>query len=81
MDIITLKTTDFEFIKLAIQSIGFLATATAVYVAYRTLRANHEWNRRHFAAQLMEKWNPWQPYSDLVEHWQPKKSVTISKVA
>ncbi|HVR26183.1 MAG TPA: hypothetical protein VMU26_23020 [Candidatus Polarisedimenticolia bacterium] len=41
----------------AATSVGSVLTAIAVLLAFRTLRAAHEWNRRNSAVQLMDKWN------------------------
>lgn len=46
-----------ETIKILIQILGFGASAIGLFLAYKTLKANHEWNRRQFAAQLLEKWS------------------------
>jgi hypothetical protein len=60
-----------EYIKIGLQIFGFLVTIAAVVIAYNALKtslkvlntnqevlkANHDWNRRHFAVQLLEKWN------------------------
>lgn len=40
-----------------IAAAGTVATAFGVIVAYRALRANHDWNRRQYAAKLIEDWN------------------------
>lgn len=37
--------------------VAFVATATSAYMAYRALRANHEWNRRQAALKIIEDWN------------------------
>jgi hypothetical protein len=41
----------------SIGDIGPLVTLIAVAVAYITLKANHDWNRRSFALQMGANWN------------------------
>lgn len=38
-------------------ALGAVAGVVAVYVAVRALRANHDWNRRHFAVLIGQLWN------------------------
>lgn len=40
-----------------VKDLGPIITAIAVFVAVWTLRANHEWNRRHYTALLVATWN------------------------
>ena len=40
-----------------LKDVGPVVTALAVLVAVWTLRANHDWNRRQFTAQLVAGWN------------------------
>jgi hypothetical protein len=46
-----------EIIKTIIQILGFSISGIGLFLAYRTLKANHDWNRRNFAAQAIEKWS------------------------
>jgi hypothetical protein len=53
-----------EWIKIVIQILGFGATSVGLFLAYRSLkanynslRANHDWNRRQYATQIIEKWS------------------------
>lgn len=40
-----------------IGKLGPIFTFIAVVMAYVTLRDNHEWNRRNYAAQMISNWN------------------------
>jgi hypothetical protein len=40
-----------------LKDFGPIVTAIGVFVAVWTLRANHEWNRRHYTALLVSGWN------------------------
>jgi len=49
---------DVDTIFRIITALGTVATAIGVFIAYRALRANHDWNRRQYAVKLVEDWNP-----------------------
>lgn len=36
---------------------GIVVTAIGVYLAFATLRASHEWNRRHYTVEMAAAWN------------------------
>jgi len=49
--------TIFGWIISHITEIGVVITAIGVFLAFFTLRANHDWNRRERAIAMAEKWN------------------------
>ena len=49
---------DLDTVIRIITALGAVATAIGVFVAYRALKANHDWNRRQYAVKLVEDWNP-----------------------
>jgi hypothetical protein len=51
---------------------GIIVTAIGVTVAYSALRANHDWNRRSAAAELLEQWNVRTgPHRKAIERMRP----------
>lgn len=56
-----------------IGKIGPIVTAIGVILAYLTLRANHEWNRRNYASQMVSNWNKQtKPFIDDIEKIEPR---------
>ena len=57
----------------AATSIGSLFTVVAVLLAVFSLRADHEWNRRHYTLELMGLWNSRaRPHLTYLEHEFPE---------
>lgn len=46
----------WNLVLITVTLIGVIATAFGVWMAYRTLRANHEWNRRQYIIDIMREW-------------------------
>jgi hypothetical protein len=46
-----------EAIRAWLTTVGLLISALSLAVAAYGIRENHEWNRRHFAAEMMREWN------------------------
>ena len=40
-----------------VAAVGSLGTLIGVWFAYLALRANHDWNRRHYAVEIIRCWN------------------------
>lgn len=38
--------------------LAFVAAAIGAFLAYRSLTANHDWNRRQYALHMLAEWNP-----------------------
>ena len=41
-----------------ISALALIAALSSLGLTIRALRANHDWNRRQFAAKMIEDWNP-----------------------
>jgi hypothetical protein len=41
----------------AVTAVGSVSTAVGVFLALLTLRATHEWNRRHYTIEFLGDWN------------------------
>lgn len=66
---ILLEATILDFIG----NLGPLVAAIAVIIAIITLRANHDWNRRNFASQMISNWNKQtKPVIDEIEKLEPR---------
>ena len=56
-----------------VSKLGPFAAGLSVIVAAITLRANHEWNRRNFASQMVTNWNKQtKPVIDDIEKIEPR---------
>ncbi len=56
-----------------ISKLGPIVTAVTVIVGVFTLYANHEWNRRNFASQMISNWNKQtKPFIDDIEKIEPR---------
>ena len=40
-----------------VAAIGATGTLTGAWLAYRALVSNHDWNRRHYALEIIRNWN------------------------
>jgi hypothetical protein len=53
-------------------TVGAIAAASAFLLAYQTLRATHEWNRRHYTIEMAARWNKEaRPHLDFLEKQYP----------
>ena len=41
----------------SILAVGSVSTAVGIFIALWTLHEAHEWNRRHYTIELLDKWN------------------------
>jgi hypothetical protein len=52
--------------------LGPIVSTLSIIVAIMALRANHDWNRRHFASQMISNWNKQtKPFIDDIEMIEP----------
>ena len=47
----------FEYISLSILALGSVGTLIGAWYVYKTLRANHDWQRRQYAIDIFREWN------------------------
>jgi len=59
-----------EIISICILAVGAIGTLIAAFLVYRTLKSNHDWQRREYALNIVRDWN-----INTSAHWQALERV------